>query len=102
MDFTCIVLFLALYHLKPQEWTTLFAQIRFVQLVMLASLATLVFRERSLKARDFFLTPHDWAMFAFFGWVVISNAVPVGSFKEFFNRLVFYVVIVQTLTNWER
>ena len=66
MDFVCIVLFLALYYLKPQEWTSLFATIRFVQLVMYASLATLFFRERSLKARDFFRTPHDWAVSHFF------------------------------------
>lgn len=102
MDFACIVLFLALYHLKPQEWTPLFAQIKFVQLVMLASIATLFFREKQLKARDFFRTPHDWAMYAFFGWVVIASPTPFDTGKEFFNRLVFYVVIVQTLTNWER
>ena len=54
MDFTCIVLFLAIYYLKPQEWTSIFAHIRFVQLTMIAALGTLVFRERSLKARDFF------------------------------------------------
>jgi hypothetical protein len=102
MDFTCIVMFLALYHLKPQEWAEIFSKIHFVQLVMLASMATLVFRERVLKLKDFFRTPHDWAMYAFFIWVVISNVDPVGTFKEFFNRLVFYVVILQTLTNWER
>jgi hypothetical protein len=102
MDFTCIVLFLALYHLKPQEWTSIFSTLRFVQMVMIASLATLVFRERSLRLRDFFRTPHDWAMYAFFGWVVIASPTPFDTFKEFFNRLVFYVVIVQTLTNWER
>ena len=39
MDFSCIVLFLALYYLKPQEWTSLFATIRFVQFTMLASWA---------------------------------------------------------------
>lgn len=102
MDFTCIVMFLALYHLKPQEWAEIFSKIHFVQLVMMASMATLFFRERSLKLRDFFKTPHDWAMYAFFGWIVISNVDPIGTFKEFSNRLIFYVVIVQTLTNWER
>jgi hypothetical protein len=102
MDFTCIVLFLALYHLKPQEWADIFSRIHFVQLVMLASMATLFFRERALKLKDFFRTPHDWAMYAFFGWVVLSDVDPIGTFKDFVNRLVFYVVIVQTLTNWER
>ncbi|MEK0449976.1 MAG: hypothetical protein RL088_2244 [Verrucomicrobiota bacterium] len=103
MDFTCIVLFLAIYYLKPQEWTSIFAHIRFVQLTMIAALGTLVFRERSLKARDFFRTPHDWAMLFFFLWICITyHEGPVAGFREFLNRITFYVVIVQTLTNWNR
>lgn len=102
MDFSCIVLFLACYYLKPQEWTGVFATIRFVQLTMIASVITLVTRERSLTARDFFRTPHDWAMFAFFTWVVLASPNQWDTFKDFLNRLIFYVVIVQTLTNWAR
>ena len=102
MDFTCIVLFLAIYHLKPQEWTTVFSTIRFAQLTMIASVATLFLRERSLKVADFFRTPHDWVMFAFFGWIAIASPTPIDTGKDFLNRLVFYVVTVQTLTNWDR
>ncbi len=103
MDFTCIVLFLAIYYLKPQEWTSVFAHIRFVQLTMIAALGTLLFRERSLRARDFFRTPHDWAMALFFAWVCITyHEGPVAGFREFLNRITFYIVIVQTLTNWSR
>lgn len=102
MDFACIVLFLALYHLKPQEWTPIFATIHFVQLVMFASIASLFLRERSVKPKDFWRTPHDYAMYAFFIWIVVASPTPMDSFKENFNRLIFYVVIVQTLTNWER
>ena len=103
MDFTCIVLFLALYYIKPQEWTSLFATIRLVQLTLITSLATLFFRERSLKGRDFFRTPHDFAMAGFFIWVFVTYPEgPISGFREFLNRLTFYVVIVQTLTNWNR
>lgn len=98
MDFVCIVLFLALYYLKPQEWTSLFATIRFVPLVMYASLATLFFRERSLKARDFFRTPHDWAIFAFLFWLFASSTAPFEIFKaDVITRIIFYIVTVQTL-----
>ncbi len=103
MDFICIVLFLALYYLKPQEWTSLFATIRFVQLVMYASLATLFFRERSLKARDFFRTPHDWAVFAFLFWLFASSTAPFEMFKaEVISRIIFYIVTVQTLFSISR
>jgi len=103
MDFACIVLFLAIYYLKPQEWTSIFAQIRFAQLTMIASLATLVFRERGLKLRDFFRTPHDWAIAFFFLWVCFTyNTGFVDGFKDFLNRLIFYVAIVHTLSTWNR
>jgi uncharacterized membrane protein YwzB len=103
MDFTCIVLFLALYYLKPQEWTSLFATIHFVQLITLASLSTLIFRERTLKARDFFRTPQDWAVYGFFLWMVISSTAPFDILKnEVLNRLLFYVVTVQTIYSLTR
>lgn len=103
MDFTCIVLFLALYYIKPQEWTSVFATIRFVQLVMFASLLTLFFRERSLKPRDFFRTPHDWAVYLFLLCMVISSPTPLDTLKdEVFSRLIFYVVTVQTLYSLAR
>ena len=103
MDFVCIILFLALYYLKPQEWTSLFATIHFVQLVMYASLATLIFRERSLKARDFFRTPHDWAVFAFLFWLFASSTAPFEIFKaDVINRIIFYTVTVQTLFSISR
>ncbi len=103
MDFTCIVLFLALYYLKPQEWTSLFATIHFVQLTMLASLSTLIFRERTLKARDFFRTPQDWAVYGFFLWMVISSIEPFDILEtEVLNRLLFYVVTVQTIYSLTR
>ena len=103
MDFTCIVLFLALFYIKPQEWTSLFSTIRLVQLTLITSLGTLIFRERSLKGRDFFRTPHDFAMAGYFLWVFITYPEgPVAGFREFLNRLTFYAVIVQTLTNWNR
>lgn len=103
MDFTCIVLFLALFYIKPQEWTSLFATIRLVQITLITALGTLIFRERSLKPRDFFRTPHDYAMAGYFLWVFITYPEgPFAGFREFLNRLTFYVVIVQTLTNWSR
>ena len=98
MDFVCSVLFLALYYLKPQEWTSIFSTIHFVQLVMFASLTTLFFRERSLNARDFFRTPHDWAVYGFMLWIIISSLTPFATFKDdILNRLLFYIVTVQTL-----
>lgn len=102
MDFACIVLFLAFYYLKPQEWAPIFGTIHFVQLTIGASLCSLFFRERSLKIIDFFKTPQDWAVFAFIVWGIFSSPEPNGVFGEFSTRYVFYFVTVLTLTSYFR
>jgi hypothetical protein len=102
MDFACIVLFLAMYYLKPQEWSPIFAKVRFAQITILASLITLFFREKSLKIADFFKTPHDWAVFAFIVWGIVSSPERNGVFGEFTTRYVFYFVTLMTLTGYFR
>lgn len=102
MDFACIVLFLAFYYLKPQEWAPILGTFRFVQLTIAASLISLFFRERSLKIGDFFKTPQDWSVFAFIVWGIFSSPEPNGVFGEFSTRYVFYFVTVLTLTSYFR
>jgi hypothetical protein len=102
MDLVTVILFLILYYLRPQEWSAAFSTIHFAQIVMLTGLATLFFRERGLRPRDLFRTPHDWAVLAFWLWLVLSAVHPWETFKENANLLVFYIVIVQTLYSVSR
>ena len=97
MDLVAVILFLVLYYLRPQEWPFGLGDIRFVQIVMLAGLASLAFRARGLHPRDLFRTPHDWAVLAFWLWLVFASPTPWNTFKESANLYIFYVVIVQTL-----
>lgn len=102
MDFVCIVIFQILYYLKPQEWAGFLNNIRFVPIVIVASVASMFLGGKNTSLKDFFRTPHDWAMYAFFAWIVVASPSPLDTFREFSNRLIFYVVIVQTLTTWPR
>ena len=97
MDLITVILFLVLYYLRPQEWSGAFSTIHFVQIVMLTALVTLFFRERSLRLKDLFRTPHDWMVFGFWLWIVVSAVSPWTAFKENANLYIFYIVIVQTL-----
>ncbi len=97
MDLLAVILFLVLYYLRPQEWPFGLGEVRFVQIVMLTGMASLVFRARGLQPRDLFRTPHDWAVLAFWLWLVGSSPTPWPTFKESANLYIFYVVIVQTL-----
>lgn len=102
MDLTCVILFLVLYYIRPQEWSGLFSKIHFVQAVMLLAMATLVFRERKLSFKILFRTPHDWMMAAFFVWMIFTSGAPYYTFRENINLAIFYVVIVHTLYNTKR
>ena len=102
MDFVAIILFLVFYYLRPQEWFKLFAQVRFVQLVIILSFISLFLRERSVKLSDFLKTPHDWMVLFFFTWLILTSPTPFETFKAVSPLAVFYIVIVQTLTTIPR
>src|ERR1700677_4863443 len=102
MDLVSVVLFLILYYLLPQEWAGMFSTIHFVQIVMLSGLASLLFRERGIRPGDFFRTPHDWAVFAFWLWIIVSSPHRWETFKENANLYIFYIVIVQALRSIPR
>ena len=97
MDLITVILFLVLYYIRPQEWSGAFSTIHFVQIVMLTALGTLFFRQRSLRLKDLFRTPHDWMVLGFWLWLVLSAPAPWTAFKENANLYIFYIVIVQTL-----
>ena len=97
MDLVIVILFLVLYYLRPQEWPIGLGEVQFVRMTMLAGLAALSLRPRGFQLRDLFRTPHDWAVLAFWLWIVLSSPTPWATFKESANLYVFYVVIVQVL-----
>jgi len=97
MDLITVILFLVLYYIRPQEWSGAFSTIHFVQIVMLTALGTLFFRQRSLRLKDLFRTPHDWMVLGFWLWLVVSAHEPWTAFKENASLYIFYIVIVQTL-----
>lgn len=102
MDLITVILFLVLYYLRPQEWSGAFATIHFVQIVMLTALATLFFRQQGFRPRDLFRTPHDWMVFGFWAWLVLSSTSPWDTFRDNANLYIFYIVIVQTLASVPR
>jgi hypothetical protein len=102
MDFLIAIVFLALFVLRPQDWGAIFSGLQPVKLVMILAVASLVFRKRSVGPGDFFRTPHDWALLAFFAWLVVTHPTPWTIFKQNINLLVFYYFIVLTLNTRER
>lgn len=102
MDLISVILFLVMYYLRPQEWSSIFAKVQFVQLVMLMAVASLFLREKGFRAKDLLKTPHDWMMLAFLGWAVVTSGAPWATFQTVLPFAMFYVVIVHTLSDMRR
>lgn len=49
-----------------------------------------------------FKTPHDWAMLAYYGYIVWTSPDSNGTFKAFLPYVVFYFFTLHSLTTWER
>ncbi len=102
MDLFSVILFLVMYYIRPQEWGSIFGKIHFVSIVMAMAIFSLVTRERSLRFRDFFKTPHDWMMCFFFVWMILTSGSPWTTLTNNYHLAVFYIVIVQALTDVRR
>jgi O-antigen ligase/polysaccharide polymerase Wzy-like membrane protein len=102
MDFVSIVLFLSMYYLRPQEWAGVLNKIHPVQVSMILAVVALVTRERGVRLKELFRTPHHWVMYAYFGWIIFTSQTPWETFGEIRNVMLFYIVIVLTLTDFPR
>lgn len=99
MPFVAVTLFLALYYIRPQEWIGLFQNLSPVRMVMLFGLFTLLTRFRGLSWRDLIQTPHDWLVFIFFGYLIITAPGSRWAFESVLQYIIFYIVIVQALSS---
>ena len=102
MDFAAIVFFLVIYYIRPQEWISIFAKMQPVKMTMLLALFSTYTRNRGLAPNDFFKTPHDWIMAAYFAWVVWASGSFVSTLLVFAKYIIFYYITVQVLSNMER
>jgi hypothetical protein len=102
VDFFSIILFLALYYIRPHEWMPIVGALRPMILTVILALVSL-FREHSgIGLRELFKTPHDWVMAAFLAWIVGASPTHWDTFLAVYNGFVFYWITVLTLTNVQR
>lgn len=100
MEFFFALLFLILYYLRPQDWVPGLSGFEIIKPLVAAWLLALVAaRSRPSPLPGFARTPHDWAMFAYLGYIVVYGG---GSIMGVLPLLAFYVLTVQSVNTWER
>ncbi|MEQ1749539.1 MAG: O-antigen ligase family protein [Prosthecobacter sp.] len=103
MDFKAVVLVLLVYFIRPQDWIPALNGVGIVTPIMLVAIGTMYQRSRTLGYKlEFFRTPHDWGMLAYYAYVVYTSPDPTGTFKDAFPLFAFYFVTVQALSTTSR
>jgi O-antigen ligase len=102
VDFWAVLLFLALYYLRPQEWIPGVSLLRPVTLTMAIAIFATIGRSGGFSWREVFKTPHDYLMAAYFLWIVCTAQSAIGTLGEVYNLYVFYLVTVLGLSTLGR
>jgi hypothetical protein len=102
VDFFAVILFMMIYVLRPQDWSSIFESIRLVWLTMALSVLTLIFRDRGFSPKTLLKTPHDWAMLAYLVWILFAARYWRDHWEWVKHLFLFYVVITQALFTLDR
>ena len=102
MDLAPIILFLILYYIRPQEWIGWAASLQLIKVSIAFAIITMFSRNRGLTWKDFFKTPHDWLILAYFLWIVGSSPSSFDTLGNIYNLFVFYAITVQALSSMQR
>lgn len=100
MEFVVSVIFLLLYNIRPQDWFPGLAGTQVIKPVIAVWLVALVAaRSRPSPVPGIFKTPHDWAILAYLGYIVVYGDAAVMSVLPL---LAFYLLTVQSVNTWPR
>lgn len=102
MEFRTALFFLFLYYIRPQDWVQAISGVNIVRPMIVVWVAALMSGRSRQVLPGLLRTPHDWALLAYFGYIVWTSPDSYTDFKEFLPLAVFYVLTVRSLNSWER
>jgi hypothetical protein len=66
------------------------------------AIITMFIRERGFSFRSLFKTAHDWVIFAFFIWILLTADSTMDAWSRIKVFFISYIVIVQAVNNFQR
>jgi len=95
MDFVTIVIFLALYYVRPQEWFAAFNSIHPIQLLSVLGFLALI--QSGTRVRALLKTPLDWLILTYLLWTLICGFQFLTTLNRIQSVFLFYFVAVKAL-----
>ena len=102
MEFRVALFFLFLYYIRPQDWVQGLIGFNIIKPVIAIWVISLFASRNRSPLPGILRTPHDWVMIFYFSYILWSSPDPAGTFNGMLPLLVFYVLTVQSLTDWQR
>lgn len=102
MDLRLAQLFLFLYYIRPQDWVQPLIGVNIIRPLMMIWMVVLFTRRERSPLPGLLRTPHDWVLLSYFVYIVWNAPDSQATFSAFFPLLIFYVLTVQSLTDWDK
>lgn len=102
MEYRTALFFLFLYYIRPQDWIPAIAGFNIIRPMILLWVVAFFGSRTRPAVSGFVRTPHDWAILAYFGYVVWNAPSSNDTFKAFLPYVIFYAFTVRSLATWER
>jgi hypothetical protein len=104
MLYRLALLLLFLWYIRPQDWVSGLIGVNIVRPLMAIWLVLWFVSDTRLRTplKGFLKTPHDWAMLAYYGYVVWTAPSGSGALTGFLPSVVFYALTVQSLSSWRQ
>lgn len=103
MEFFLAIFFLLFYYIRPQDWVPGLAGFRVIK-PLIAIWAVVLHSNRSQPPAlaGILRTPHDWLMYSYYAYVVVTSPNVKDTLIGFLPLVVFYAFTVQSITSWDR
>ncbi|MEN3940353.1 O-antigen ligase family protein [Prosthecobacter sp. SYSU 5D2] len=102
MEYRAALIFLFLYYIRPQDWVPAISGANVIRPMMLIWLVSILSARSRPVVTGILRTPHDWAILAYYAYIVWHAPDFSGTLKGFLPFVVFYVFTVKSLISWER
>lgn len=99
-SFFMALVFLVLYYLRPQDWVPGMAGMGIIKPIIGIWAVVLFANGAATPIKGLFKTPHDWAMLAYYGYVVWTAPDTNDTLTAFLPLVVFYFLTVQSIGTW--
>lgn len=96
------IVFLGLYFIRPQDWVPGMAGFGVVRPLMMVWFMLLLAKGSGAAVSGLVRTPHDWAILAYFSYVVWTAPAGVNAGSDMRTLVIFYFLTVHALGDWQR